>query len=64
MTRPGFRLPRVLFGMLCGTFLIWCDAADRGLFGGAELPLSIITAFLGAPHTIFRSGAGRAENGA
>lgn len=35
-----------LFG---GTYLIWADAAARGMFGAAELPIGIITAFVGAP---------------
>lgn len=47
---------RVIFpqsALLGGTFLIWCDAGARGLFGGAELPLGIITAFLGAPFFLY-----------
>lgn len=35
-----------LFG---ASYLIWADAAARSLFGPAELPLGIITAFVGAP---------------
>ncbi|MDO5344902.1 MAG: iron ABC transporter permease [Lachnospiraceae bacterium] len=35
-----------LFG---ASYLIWADAAARSLFGAAELPLGIITAFVGAP---------------
>lgn len=51
--------------LLGGTFLIWCDAGARGLFGGAELPLGIITAFLGAPFFLYllvrkNYGGGRA----
>ncbi len=47
---------RVVFpqsALLGGAFLIWCDAGARGLFGGAELPLGIITAFLGAPFFLY-----------
>lgn len=40
----------VLAGAL---FLIWADAGARSLFGAAELPLGIITAFVGAPFFIF-----------
>ena len=35
-----------LFG---ASYLIWADAAARSLFGAAELPIGIITAFTGAP---------------
>ena len=47
------------------TYLIWADAAARGLFGAAELPLGIITAFVGAPFFFYlmaaksRGGHGR-----
>lgn len=34
-------------------YLVWADAAARGLFGGAELPLGIITAFVGAPFFLY-----------
>lgn len=59
---------RVIFpqsALLGGTFLIWCDAGARGFFGGAELPLGIITAFLGAPFFLYllvrkNYGGGRA----
>lgn len=39
--------------VLGAIYLIWADAAARGLFGGAELPLGIITAFVGAPFFMF-----------
>ena len=42
-----------LSALLGGIFLIWADAAARGLFGGAELPLGIITAFIGAPFFMY-----------
>lgn len=47
-----------LFG---GIYLAWADALARGGFGAAELPLGIITAFVGAPFFLFlmiRSGYG------
>jgi iron complex transport system permease protein len=36
----------VLFG---GSFLVYCDTAARLLLFPAELPVGVITAFLGAP---------------
>ena len=38
-----------LSALLGATYLIWADAAARSLFGAAELPIGIITAFTGAP---------------
>lgn len=35
--------------LLGGSYLVWVDAAARSLFGAAELPIGIITAFVGAP---------------
>lgn len=40
-------------GLFGAIYLIWADAAARGLFGAAELPLGIITAFVGAPFFLF-----------
>lgn len=53
-----------LSALLGGIFLIWADAAARGLFGYAEMPLGIITAFIGAPFFLYlmaqkRYGGGR-----
>lgn len=39
--------------VLGAIYLIWADSAARGLFGGAELPLGIITAFVGAPFFLY-----------
>ncbi|MBQ8088988.1 MAG: iron ABC transporter permease [Clostridia bacterium] len=39
--------------VLGAIYLIWADSAARGLFGGAELPLGIITAFVGAPFFMY-----------
>lgn len=39
--------------VLGAIYLIWADAAARGMFGGAELPLGIITAFVGAPFFMY-----------
>ena len=46
------------------TYLIWADAAARGLFGAAELLLGIITAFVGAPFFFYLMAAkSRGGNG-
>ncbi|MDL2214156.1 iron ABC transporter permease [Clostridia bacterium OttesenSCG-928-O13] len=54
-----------LSALMGGIFLIWADAASRGLFGRAELPLGIITAFVGAPFFLYlmvrRRGMGGTE---
>ena len=42
-----------LSALLGGIFLIWADAAARGLFGHAEMPLGIVTAFIGAPFFLY-----------
>ncbi|MDR1302930.1 MAG: iron ABC transporter permease [Treponema sp.] len=34
-------------------YLIWADAGARGFFGAAEIPLGIVTAFVGAPFFVF-----------
>lgn len=39
-----------LFG---GTYLIWADAIARSAFGFAELPIGIITAFVGTPMFLY-----------
>ncbi len=39
--------------LLGGIFLMWADAAARGLFGAAEIPLGIITAFIGGPFFLY-----------
>ncbi len=39
-----------LFG---GAYLIWADAIARSAFGSAELPIGIITAFVGAPFFLY-----------
>ena len=44
-----------------GIYLIWADALARSLFGAAELPLGIVTAFAGAPFFLYlmiRNGYG------
>lgn len=39
---------------LCGAlYLIWADTGARRLFGSTEVPLGIITAFVGAPFFVF-----------
>lgn len=42
-----------LCALLGGIFLIWADAAARGLWGSAELPIGIVTAFVGAPFFMY-----------
>lgn len=51
-------------GLFGAVYLIWADAVARGLFHPAELPLGIITAFVGAPFFLFlllrrQNGGGR-----
>ncbi|SFD09384.1 FecCD family ABC transporter permease [Clostridium uliginosum] len=44
----------ILLSAIVGAiFLIWADAGARGFFGAAELPLGIITAFIGAPFFLY-----------
>lgn len=42
-----------LSALMGGIFLICADTAARGLFGRAEMPLGIITAFIGAPFFLY-----------
>jgi iron complex transport system permease protein len=42
------------FAVILGAiFLIWADAAARGLFGAAEMPIGIVTAFVGGPFFLY-----------
>lgn len=43
------RLVIPVSALLGGIYLTWADALARSAFGAAELPLGIITAFVGAP---------------
>ncbi len=43
------RLVLPLSALLGAIYLVWADTLARTLFGGAELPIGIITAFVGAP---------------
>ena len=48
-----------LSGLLGAVYLMWADTLARSGFGAAELPLGVITAFVGAPFFLFlmlRSG--------
>ena len=38
-----------LVALVGATFLVWADTAARTLFEPRELPVGIVTAFLGAP---------------
>ena len=42
-----------LSALLGGIYLVWADALARSAFGAAELPLGIITAFIGAPFFLY-----------
>ncbi len=42
-----------LSALLGAIYLVWADALARSAFGAAELPLGIITAFVGAPFFLF-----------
>jgi iron complex transport system permease protein len=48
-TGAGYRLLLPLSFLLGGAFLVMADAAARSVLAPAELPVGIITAFLGAP---------------
>ena len=39
-----------LFG---ASYIMWADAYARSVHGAAELPLGIVTAFIGAPFFMF-----------
>jgi iron complex transport system permease protein len=43
----------LLSAFLGGTYLIWADAFARGAFGVVELPLGIVTSFIGAPFFLY-----------
>ncbi|HEY3438724.1 MAG TPA: putative F420-0 ABC transporter permease subunit [Actinotalea sp.] len=45
----GHRRLLPLAALLGATFLVWADTAARSLFEPRELPVGIVTAFLGAP---------------
>ncbi len=47
------RLVIPLSALLGGIYLTWADALARSAFGAVELPLGIITAFVGAPFFLF-----------
>ena len=42
-----------LSALLGGIYLVWADALARSAFGASELPLGIITAFIGAPFFLY-----------
>lgn len=42
-----------LSALLGAIYLVWADSLARSAFGAAELPLGIITAFVGAPFFLF-----------
>lgn len=44
-----YRLLLPLSALLGGTYLLWADTIARTLFGSTEIPLGVVTAFIGAP---------------
>lgn len=46
---PGHRRLLPLSALVGATFLVWADTAARTVFEPRELPVGIVTAFLGAP---------------
>ena len=46
---PGHRLLLPASAVFGGAFLVLCDVAARTIVAPAELPVGVITAFLGAP---------------
>ena len=55
------RIIMPMSALLGGIFLLWADAFARCAFGAVELPIGIVTAFIGAPFFMFlmiRSGYG------
>lgn len=52
-----------LSALLGGVYLIWADAIARSAFGSAELPIGIITAFVGAPFFLYLMAKSRYGGG-
>lgn len=54
LTRTSNNAIVIPYSALIGAiYLLWADAGARSLFGAAELPLGIITAFIGAPFFLY-----------
>ncbi len=50
---PGHRFLLPASGLFGASFLVWCDTLARTLFTGIEIPVGVITAFLGGPFFLF-----------
>ena len=50
---PGQRRLMPTAALAGGCFLVWSDAVARTAFAPAELPVGVITAFLGAPFFLY-----------
>lgn len=46
---PGHRFLLPASGLVGAAFLVWCDTGARTLFEGVEIPVGVVTAFLGGP---------------
>lgn len=46
---PDYRLLLPLSALLGGTYMVWSDTIARTLLSPTEIPLGVITAFIGAP---------------
>ncbi|WP_166242202.1 iron chelate uptake ABC transporter family permease subunit [Paenibacillus turpanensis] len=53
MVGPDYRLILPLSALYGGSYMLWADTAARMLMSPQEIPLGIITAFLGAPFFAF-----------
>ncbi|MGM0608276.1 MAG: FecCD family ABC transporter permease [Candidatus Muiribacteriota bacterium] len=57
IVKKFFRINHLKLALGCvfggGAFLSFCDALSRGIFPGSQLPVGIVTAFLGAPFFLY-----------
>lgn len=49
LTGPDYRILIPLSALLGGTYMLWADTLARTLLSPTEIPLGVVTAFLGAP---------------
>ncbi|WP_027093467.1 FecCD family ABC transporter permease [Cohnella thermotolerans] len=61
---PDYRLLIPLSALLGGTYMLWADTIARTLLSPTEIPLGVVTAFIGAPFFAYllrrKKGGGRA----
>lgn len=50
---PGHRFLIPASGLSGAAFLVWCDTVARILFSDVEIPVGVVTAFLGGPFFLF-----------